>query len=376
MEQAQFSTTEMKERFKKFGVIYTEEDIKEEVDDLIGLEDKKDMMADFFLALKKYEDIAPNLADAKITPNFTMLLYGPPGTGKTALTRAMSKKYSIPMGLVEADRLVSPLLGDTIKNIRGVFDLAAEFVRQNGPFLLFFDELDAVTGERANVHEVGEIKRAVITFLQIMDKVNYEGIPLAIFGATNHQNQLDSAVWRRFTYHLFFDFPNFIVRKRIIDSFLERIGKTRIGIDNRIKETLQKEYNIVFGEYEKKKEIKGKDLHDQEIQNIFEDLQRTGNAHILYYTQGYTGADIMRGTRVALLKAIQKSMLEFEDFEKALKLVGGTKTHVIHGKKLANEINGKNKAKNKNEGLSSRDTSDETQQTSLDDDLRDLDIDL
>ena len=112
-----FTIEEMQKRFRKFGTIYSGEDIREDVEDIIGLEDKKEMMADFFLSLKKYIDIAANLKAAKIAPNFTMLLYGPPGTGKTALTRAMAKKYGIPMGLVDADRLVSPLLGDTVKNI-------------------------------------------------------------------------------------------------------------------------------------------------------------------------------------------------------------------------------------------------------------------
>ncbi len=374
MEKSSFSPEEMKQRFEKFGIIYLEEDIKEEMDDLIGLEDKKDLMSDFFLALKKYQDISSSLAEAKITPNFTMLLYGPPGTGKTALTRAMCRKYSVPIGLVEADRLVSPLLGDTIKNIRGVFDLASEFVRNNGPFVLFFDELDAVTGERANVHEVGEIKRAVITFLQVLDKVNYEGIPLAIFGATNHQSQLDSAVWRRFTYHLKFDFPNFIVRKNIIESFLERIEQATIGIDQRIVSNLEDEYQFLLDLYNQKKEKLNRDLNDQEYINMFNKLYNQGKADILYATQGYTGADIMRGTRVALLKAIQKSMLEYEDFKSALSLVGGTKKHVIHGKKMAEVAN--NKVKSNNSSSLSSISESEKSEEQEEDDLSDLDIDL
>ncbi len=88
-----------------------------------------------------------------------MLLYGPPGTGKTSLTCAMAKRHEIPIGVVEADRLVSPLLGDTLKNVRSVFELATEFTKENGTFILFFDEIDAITGERVNAHEVGEIKR-------------------------------------------------------------------------------------------------------------------------------------------------------------------------------------------------------------------------
>ena len=329
-----FTPEEMKTRFQKFGTIYLPDEIKEDVSDIIGLEDKKEMMADFFLSLKKYLDIAPQLKKAKILPNFTMLLYGPPGTGKTALTRAMAKKYQIPMGLVEADRLVSPLLGDTVKNIRGVFDLAVEFAKENGVFLLFFDEIDAITSERANAHEVGEIKRAVISFLQIIDKISYDAIPLAIFGATNHENQLDSAVWRRFTYHLSFPFPNFIVRKEIIESFLNRLDQASIAIDPRLRTSLNQEFDILSKRYHALRSKLGRELNDKEYYQIFADMQAEGKDAILYMTLGYTGADLMRAMRIALFKALKKSILTYEDYVKSLEVSGGTERHVIQSQKL------------------------------------------
>jgi len=329
-----FTPEEMKTRFQKFGTIYLPDEIKEDVSDIIGLEDKKEMMADFFLSLKKYLDIAPQLKKAKILPNFTMLLYGPPGTGKTALTRAMAKKYQIPMGLVEADRLVSPLLGDTVKNIRGVFDLAVEFAKENGVFLLFFDEIDAITSERANAHEVGEIKRAVISFLQIIDKISYDAIPLAIFGATNHENQLDSAVWRRFTYHLSFPFPNFIVRKEIIESFLNRLDQASIAIDPRLRTSLKQEFDILSKRYHALRSKLGRELNDKEYYRIFADMQAEGKDAILYMTLGYTGADLMRAMRIALFKALKKSILTYEDYVKSLEVSGGTERHVIQSQKL------------------------------------------
>jgi SpoVK/Ycf46/Vps4 family AAA+-type ATPase len=361
-----FDINEMKNRFQKFGTIYTNEDIHEEVSDIIGHEEKKELFSDFFLSLQKYEDIAHNLKKAKITPNFTMLLYGPPGTGKTSLTRAMAKKYSIPLGVVEADRLVSPLLGDTVKNIRGVFDLAAEFVKENGVFILFFDEIDAITSERANAHEVGEIKRAVISFLQIIDKISYDAIPLAIFGATNHQSQLDSAVWRRFTYHLEFEFPNFIVRKKILDSFIDRIEQATIGIDEKLRKSIDSEFKFVEKEYNKVKKKYNRKPTDNEIIEMFEVLKQMGKAGVLYSTQGYTGADMMRAMRVALFKALQKSVLLYDDYLRSLELVGGTKSHVIQGHLLAGVSNTLTK---------SSETSKEKQKKSTLD-LSELDLDI
>jgi len=200
---------------------------------------------DFFKALKKYNEFTENLKNTKLTPNLTVLLYGPPGTGKTSLTRGFAKKYNVPICVVESDRLVSPLLGDTIKNIRGVVELAAEISKDRGAFILFFDEIDAIGSERSNIHEVGEIKRAVISFLQVIDRVNYEGVPLAIFGATNHQHQLDSAIWRRFTFHFKFDFPDFHLRKKIIESFINKVKNAKIGVDDSIFSNLNSEYKEI-----------------------------------------------------------------------------------------------------------------------------------
>lgn len=369
-----FKIEEIKERFQKFGTVYSFDDIREDVEDLIGLDDKKEMMEDFFLALKRYEEISSEMIRAKITPVFTMLLYGPPGTGKTALTRAMARKHNITMGLVEADRLVSPLLGDTVKNIRGVFDLATEIAKENGSFILFFDEIDAICSERANAHEVGEIKRAVISFLQIIDKVAYEGIPLAIFGATNHEHQLDSAVWRRFTYHLSFPFPNFIVRKQIIDSFLNQVESASIGIDSRFKTEMNEEYKFLYNKYTSQKEKLGRELTDPEYYAIFKELKSKGKAGILYKTLGYTGADLKRAMRVALFKAMQKSFLTFEDYVRSLEMVGGTETHVLESKRLANIENSDNSL------LSERDSAkksiDKRGKTQKIDSLEEIDLDF
>ncbi len=367
-----FTVQDMRDRFQKYGTIYTPEEIKEDVSDIIGLEDKKEMMEDFFLSLKRYVDIAPQLKEAKIIPNFTMLLYGPPGTGKTALTRAMAKKNNIPMGLVEADRLVSPLLGDTVKNIRGVFDLAVEFTKENGVFLLFFDEIDAITGERANAHEVGEIKRAVISFLQIIDHISYESVPLAIFGATNHEKQLDSAVWRRFTYHLSFPFPNFIIRKQIIVSFLNRLKLASLSIDPQIENSIMTEYDWLIEQYQAIKKSQNRELTDEEYYDIFRKSKQENRDGLLYLTLGYTGADLMRAIRVALFKALKKNKLTYDDYLRSLEVCGGTETHVLQSQKLANP----SYPKSNGNDHPSLDSVSDTSQTKADVNFSDLDIDI
>ena len=295
----------------------------------MGNEVKKELLDDFFKALIKYEEFKEQLKETKLTPNLTVLLYGPPGTGKTSLTRGFAKKYDIPICIVESDRLVSPLLGDTIKNIRGVVELAADISKERGAFILFFDELDAIGSERSNIHEVGEIKRAVISFLQVIDRINYEGVPLAIFGATNHQHQLDSAIWRRFTFHFEFDFPNYHLRKQIIESFINKIKNAKIGVDNSIFSNLNNEYKEIQAIAKELQNKLGRKISEFDDNVLWDEIIKKSKIDgLLKLTYGYSGSDIERGTRVALFKAISTELLTYDMFFNSLRLVGGTAIHV------------------------------------------------
>ena len=324
-----FTEDVIKNRLGKYGAVYFPSNIQESIDDILGNENKKEILHDFFKALKKYYAFSKRLEGAKLNPSLTVLLYGPPGTGKTSITRGFAKHYDIPLCVVETDRLVSPLLGDTIKQIRNVVDLAAEIAKERGSFILFFDEIDAIGSERSNIHEVGEIKRAVISFLQVIDRINYEGVPLAIFGATNHQNQLDSAIWRRFTFHFSFEFPNYHLRKKIIESFLAKVKKAKIGVDNSIYTNLAEEYERIQKIQRNLSSKIGLEISEFGDTLLWDEINKeNNNKGLLELTIGFSGSDIERGTKVSLLKAINTERLTYDLFYNSLKLVGGTAIHV------------------------------------------------
>ncbi|MBY9010016.1 MAG: ATP-binding protein [Candidatus Lokiarchaeota archaeon] len=324
-----FTEDVIKSRLGKYGAVYFPSSIQESIDDILGNENIKEILHDFFKALKKYYEFSKRLKGAKLNPSLTVLLYGPPGTGKTSLTRGFAKQYDIPICVVETDRLVSPLLGDTIKQIRNVVDLAAEVAKERGTFILFFDEIDAIGSERSNIHEVGEIKRAVISFLQVIDRINYEGVPLAIFGATNHQNQLDSAIWRRFTFHFSFDFPDYHLRKKIIESFVAKVKNAKIGIDNSIYTNLTEEYEKIQKIQSNLASKLGYKISEFRDTLLWDEINKySKNPGLLELTIGFSGSDIERGTKVSLLKAINTERLTYDLFYNSLKLVGGTAIHV------------------------------------------------
>lgn len=144
---------------------------------------------------------------------------GPPGTGKTLAARAIAGASGRPLFILHLDAVLSSYLGETGKNIHAVFD---EAVRAKA--LLFLDEVDALAKGRDDPHELGEMKRVVNTVLQNLDRTR-EVLP--VIAATNHEEVLDHAIWRRLTDVLRFQLPAAQERERIAEIHLREIPADR-----------------------------------------------------------------------------------------------------------------------------------------------------
>lgn len=147
----------------------------------------------------------------------SLLLFGPPGCGKTSIAHYISKQTGLPLITAKLDGLISSLLGSTAKNIRKIFEYAKE-----RPCILFLDEFDAIAKARNDEHEVGELKRVVNSLLQNIDDFNSEHNIL--IAATNHQQLLDPAVWRRFTNTIEVPKPTNYEIEQLIKLFTKKIS--------------------------------------------------------------------------------------------------------------------------------------------------------
>jgi SpoVK/Ycf46/Vps4 family AAA+-type ATPase len=152
-----------------------------------------------------------------------LLLQGPPGCGKTSAAEALAAELGRPFMLVRLDAVVSSYLGETASNLRRVLEYSEE-----APFVVLFDEFDALGRSRDDSTEHGEMKRVVTAFLQMTDR--YRG-PSLLLAATNHPALLDPALWRRFDEVLTFPLPTVHELRRLLRLRLRPVVHHGVDIE-------------------------------------------------------------------------------------------------------------------------------------------------
>lgn len=80
-----------------------------------------------------------------------VLLAGPPGTGKTLLARALAGEAKCSFFTQSASSFVEMLSGVGAQRVRSLFRAAR---RQQGPSIVFIDEIDALGRQRADSGEL------------------------------------------------------------------------------------------------------------------------------------------------------------------------------------------------------------------------------
>lgn len=143
-----------------------------------------------------------------------ILLIGPPGTGKTMTAKVLAHELKIPLNTVQVDRLVTKFMGETSAKLRQIFDFM-----QDNLGVYFFDEFDAIGGERSMDNDVGEMRRVLNAFLQFIEQDTSDSIVVA---ATNNPRLLDRALFRRFDDVLYYEKPADKEKQALISN---RLGK-------------------------------------------------------------------------------------------------------------------------------------------------------
>lgn len=146
-------------------------------------------------------------------PRLNLLLWGPPGCGKTEFVKYLGLKTGRRVIVKKGSDLLGRYVGQNEANIRNAFREA-----EAAHAILFFDEIDGILRDRAAADRSWEVTM-VNELLQQMER--FDGVFVA---ATNFFSALDTAVLRRFTFKLEFDFLDPAGKK----IFFERFFSTKL----------------------------------------------------------------------------------------------------------------------------------------------------
>jgi transitional endoplasmic reticulum ATPase len=149
-----------------------------------------------------------------------ILLYGPPGTGKTLLARAVANESSANFITVKGPELLNKYVGESERGVRKVFKRA----RQVAPSIIFFDEIESLTGTRGG-GDSNSVKESVVA--QLLSEIDgvAELKDVILIGATNRPDLIDQALLRpgRFEKHIFVPLPDGGARKEIFKVHLKDV---------------------------------------------------------------------------------------------------------------------------------------------------------
>jgi SpoVK/Ycf46/Vps4 family AAA+-type ATPase len=196
-----------------------------EVANLLTVTYPKTRLADLVLAFKTRKVLDRVVREHKtirdirahgLAPRKKLLLVGPPGTGKTMTASAIAGELSLPLFTVRLDRLITRYMGETAAKLRLVFDAIAQTRA-----IYLFDEFDSIGSERDLTNDVGEIRRVVNSFLQMVEQDSSDSV---IIAATNHPKILDRALFRRFDDIVRYMLPT---RSEIVTALKSKIAGTR-----------------------------------------------------------------------------------------------------------------------------------------------------
>ena len=171
-----------------------------------------DVLADQIRRVIREQRHAGRIVEHGLSPRRKLLLTGPPGTGKTMTAYVLAGELGLPLFQVRPDELITKYMREAADKQRQVFDATS---RARGVY--FFDEFDAIGSQHGNANDVGEIRRVLNSFLQMIEQDRSHSLVVA---ATNHPAILNSALFRRFDDILHYELPDATQVVRLLQARL------------------------------------------------------------------------------------------------------------------------------------------------------------
>mmetsp|Transcript_7111 Transcript_7111/g.8864 ORF Transcript_7111/g.8864 Transcript_7111/m.8864 type:complete len:793 (-) Transcript_7111:3919-6297(-) len=141
-----------------------------------------------------------------------VLLYGPPGCSKTLTAKALATESGLNFLAVKGPEIFNKYVGESERTIREIFRKA----RAASPSIIFFDEIDAISGDRES-SGTSASQNVLTSLLNEIDGVE-ELKGVVIVGATNRPTEIDPALLRpgRLDRHIYVSPPDYDARLQIL----------------------------------------------------------------------------------------------------------------------------------------------------------------
>jgi len=255
--------------------------------DIGGLSDVKQELQEAVEWPLKYQSLFTH-SDA--VPPKGILLYGPPGTGKTLIAKAAAHESEANFISIKGPELLSKWVGESEKGVREVFRKA----RGAAPFIVFFDEIDAIAPTRGGAGSDSHVTERLIS--QLLTEL--DGLEIltnvVIIAATNRPDIIDPALLRpgRFDRLLYVPPPDKQSRVHVL-----------------------------------KIHTKKKPLADDVKIDVLADQ-----------TEGYTGADIAALASAAVMLALREHVAKYKDPKEAERTKEELKIHMSHFEEAMKKI--------------------------------------
>jgi cell division protease FtsH len=212
MRQAQGTNNQALSFGKSRARMFTGEKPTVTFDDVAGVEEAKEELAEVVEFLKEPQKFIS--LGARIPKG--VVLMGAPGTGKTLMAKAVSGEAGVPFFSISGSEFVEMFVGVGAARVRDLFEQA----KRNSPCIIFVDEVDAV-GRHRGAGLGGSHDEREQTLNQILVEMDGFGTDtnIIVVAATNRPDILDPALLRpgRFDRRVILDRPDIKGRKAILE---------------------------------------------------------------------------------------------------------------------------------------------------------------
>jgi SpoVK/Ycf46/Vps4 family AAA+-type ATPase len=157
------------------------------------------------------------IARGLLLPWRTVLLFGPPGNGKYSLVKAVA---------TEGHRTLLSVSPGSLR-IEGVVDGIFTVAEEMGPSVIYFEDIEAVVGVRAEQETSRRVRGQLATKLEALAD---DGMVFVLAGTTAPWD-LDEALLRRFSKRIYVPIPDRETRKVVLEMNLRDLADGTLDIE-------------------------------------------------------------------------------------------------------------------------------------------------